>query len=290
MRLRLKFNAAITLACALGIGAASGLSYWFVQKSAVEEMEQQIRILRASALAVRAYTVDSIGPLLADENQILFLPQTVTAYAAQSVFSTFRHTFPEYYYKEAALNPTNPSDRPDAFETSMIERFRDEPSLEQIATVLTREDGRYFTVAFPLTISNPGCLTCHSTPEAAPPAMVDLYGPDNGFGWELGETVGAQIISAPMSLVDARARNTVGMLIGALSLAFLLVLVVTNLLLTRIVVRPVRRMSDVAEKVSLGDFDVPEYAKPGRDEISSLSASFNRMRRSLESAMRMIDD
>ena len=38
-----------------------------------------------------------------------------------------------------------------------------------------------------------------------------------------------------------------------------------------------------------GDFSVEEYKKPGRDEISSLSVSFNRMRRSLERAMSMID-
>ncbi len=290
MRLRFKFNSAITLACLLGMGAASGLSYWIVQKSAVEEMEQQIQLLRSNALAVRTYTLSSIDPLLSEDNDILFLPQSVTAYAAQSVFSTFRETFPEYYYKEAALNPTNPADLPDAFEAAFIEKFRADPALDELVAVRDTARGRYFTMAFPLTVDNPGCLTCHSTPEAAPPAMVDLYGPDNGFGWELGETIGAQIISAPMALVDARARETVGVLVGAIAAAFLLVLVVTNVLLTRIVVFPVRRMSEVAEKVSLGDFDTPEYSKPGRDEISSLSASFNRMRRSLESAMRMIDD
>lgn len=222
-------------------------------------MERQIRILRASALAC---TLDGIGPLLADENEILFPPQTVTADAAQRVFSTFRETFPDDHDKEAALNPTNPSDRANALETSMIERFRGGASLEQIATVLTRDDGRYFTMAFPLTVNNPGCLTCHSTPEAAAPAMIGLYGPDNGFGWRLGETIGARIISAPMSLVDARAQTTVGMLIGALSLALLLVLRVTNRLLIRILVRPVRLMSEVAEKVTSATSTSPNIPNP----------------------------
>ena len=109
MRLRFKFNLVITAACALGIGAAAGLSYWVVQKSAMEEVAQQIRLLRANALAVRSYTVESIDPLLSEDNDILFLPQSVTAYAATSVFATFRKDFPEYFYKEAALNPTNPA-------------------------------------------------------------------------------------------------------------------------------------------------------------------------------------
>ena len=290
MGLRIKFNAVLIVACLLGIVSATGLSYWVVQNAAVDEVKQQIRLLRANANSVRSYTVQNIAPLLAEENDILFLPPTVTNYAARRVFEGFRHDFPDYQYKEAALNPTNPADLPNALEAELINEFRDNPDLDQATRVVARDGQDFLTMAFPITVSKPGCLRCHSTPEAAPPAMVDLYGPVNGFGWELGETVGAQFISAPMSLAYARARETSLILIAALSMAFLLVLIVTNVLLGRIVLTPVARMSEVAEQVSLGDFEVPEYTKPGADEISSLSVSFNRMRRSLESAMRMIDE
>lgn len=290
MGLRFKFNAVLILACTLGIGAATGMSYVVVQQSAVEEVEREINLLRANATAVRSYTLNSIDPLLSDDNDILFLPETITSFAARTVFSTFREEFPQYTYKEAALNPTNPADLPNALETSLIEQFRADPALNQLSAVVEENGERVLTVAFPVTIKQPGCLKCHSTPEAAPPAMVDLYGSENGFGWQMGETVGAQIISAPMSLVDERARETGLILAAALGAAFLLVMLMTNLMLTRVVLRPVGRMSQVAEQVSLGDFSVPEYAKPGKDEISSLSASFNRMRRSLESAMKMIND
>ena len=40
-------------------------------------------------------------------------------------------------------------------------------------------------------ITNPACLTCHSSVEAAPKTMVDKYGPANGFGWNLNEVVSA---------------------------------------------------------------------------------------------------
>ena len=290
MGLRFKYNLVLVLACLLGIGAATGLSYWVVRDSSVEEIEQEIGLLRSSALAVRSYTLNSIDPLLSDDSDILFFPESVTSYAAQAVFANFRKDFPQYAYKEAALNPTNPADLPTPLEASLIEQFRADPSLERLSTVVENDDGRFLTVAFPLVVKQEGCLRCHSTPEVAPPAMVDLYGPVNGFGWQLGETIGAQVISAPMSLADDRAKETVVILVAALSIAFLLVLIVTNGMLSRIVLRPVARMSTVAEKVSMGDFSVPEYAKPGKDEISSLSSSFNRMRRSLERAMKMIDE
>ncbi|MDX8346889.1 DUF3365 domain-containing protein [Cognatiyoonia sp. IB215446] len=290
MGLRLKYNIVLILACTIGIGAATGMSYWIVQKSAIEEVHREIGLLRANATAVRSYTLNSIDPLLSDDSDILFLPESITSYAARTVFAIFRQQFPQYSYKEAALNPTNPADLPNALEEDLIKQFRADQSLDQLSAIVEEDGERILTVAFPITIEQEGCLRCHSNPEIAPPAMVDLYGSENGFGWELGETVGAQFISAPMALVDERSQETSLILSSALVIAFLLVLIVTNIMLSRIVLRPVARMSQVAEQVSLGDFSVPEYAKPGKDEISSLSLSFNRMRRSLESAMRMIDD
>lgn len=290
MGLRFKYNIALFLACLLGLVAAAGLSYSIVQKSAVEEVKRSINLVRANALAVRSYTVNNIDPLLSDNNDILFLPETVAAFSAQTVFATLKKQFPEFDYKEAALNPTNLANLPNALENDLINRLRDDPELDQISTVVENEQGKFLTIAFPLIIKQKGCLYCHSTPDAAPPAMVDLYGPDHGFGWQLGETVGAQIVSAPMSIADERAKETGLILISGFSVVFFLVFVITNIMLGRIVLRPVRRMSSDAEKVSMGDFSVPEYKKPGNDEISSLSVSFNRVRRSLERAMSMIDD
>ena len=37
--------------------------------------------------------------------------------------------------------------------------------------------------------------------------MVEKYGPANGFGWQLGEVVGAQIVSVPMAVPLARAHQ-----------------------------------------------------------------------------------
>ena len=70
---------------------------------------------------------------------------------------------------------------------------------------------------------------------------------------------------------------------------FAAVFVVLNLLLSWLIIRPVSRMSAVADQISTGDFDQPEFAETGNDEVAVLARSFNRMRRSLEKAMQMID-
>jgi protein-histidine pros-kinase len=289
MGLRLKYNIVLLMACLLGMVGATIMSYVIVRKSAVEDIHQSIDLIHGNAQAVRSYTIDSITPLLSDGNDVLFLPESITSFATRAVFDTFQKQFPEFGYKEAVLDPTNPANRPNALEAEIIGQLRDDPSLEKITRIVDTDEGPVLTVAFPITITQQGCLACHSTPEAAPPTMVDLYGPDNGFGWRLGETVGAQVISAPMSVADKRAMETGVILIAGFAVVFLLVFIMTNLLLSQIVLRPVRLISETARKVSLGDFSVPEYSKPGKDEISSLATSFNLMRRSLERAMSMID-
>ncbi len=50
------------------------------------------------------------------------------------------------------------------------------------------------------------------------------------------------------------------------------------------------RLSAMADKISLGDFTVAELPVRGKDEVSALADSFNRMRRSLERAMKMLEE
>lgn len=290
MRLRTKFNLVLILACVSGIIAATGLTYQAAKSNALQEIENEIAIIRANALAVRQYTSTGVKPLLSDGNDILFLPHTVPSFSAQTVFSYFSSSFPDYYYKEAALNPTNPDDLAEDWEADLINQLRDDQSLDRISIIRDTDAGKVFAVAFPFTITNPSCLDCHSDPNIAPAAMIDLYGTENGFGWELGETIGAQIIYAPMALADKRAADLVVVIMLAILAAFLVVIVLVNLMLSRIVLKPVAVMSEISEQVSMGDFSAPEYIKKGSDEISSLSASFNRMRRSLDSAMKLLDD
>ena len=64
-----------------------------------------------------------------------------------------------------------------------------------------------------------------------------------------------------------------------------------HLLLHYLILVPVKKVSAIAEAMSLGGENVEVYVKPGQDEISSLSISFNRMRESLRHAMdTMMDD
>ncbi len=56
------------------------------------------------------------------------------------------------------------------------------------------------------------------------------------------------------------------------------------------VIRPLKTVSDTADRVSRGEKDVPPIKVKGKDEIATVASSFNRMQVSLAKALRMIDE
>ena len=95
----------------------------------------------------------------------------------------------------------------------------------------------------------------------------------------------ANIDLAPILLTVNLALTTLMSSIGAV---FLAVFIVLNLMLDRMIVRPVAEMALQADAVSIGDFSIPEFAPKSRDEIGVLGVAFNRMRRSTEEAIKLL--
>jgi protein-histidine pros-kinase len=79
-------------------------------------------------------------------------------------------------------------------------------------------------------------------------------------------------------------------LVVYLAAVFLASLIALDLVVVFTIARPVARLSAMADKISMGEMDIPELPVRGGDEISVLAGSFNRMRRSLMKAMKMLED
>jgi protein-histidine pros-kinase len=289
MGLRMKFNLAMGITFLAGLVVAGLLSYSLAQREAVREVLQQAGIMSGQAAVISDYTAREIAPLLADQSRQQFLPQSVPFWAAHTNFTALQKIFPDYSVRMPALNPTNPADRPTDWQADIINLFRAQSGLAEHVSQRPSSNGPILSVSRPIRVDDQACLTCHSTPQAAPAAMVDLYGPVNGFGWQMGETVGAQIVSVPMQVALERAAATFQTVMLGLCIVFLLMTALMNLLLHLVIIRRVRRISAAANEVSLGNMAAPELPATGRDEIASLTESFNRMRRSLANAMRLLE-
>ena len=291
MRLRAKFNLAILAAFLIGFAGAG----FFLQRVFIDNARDQVlqdaRIMMSSADAIRHFTNSEIEPLAAPLNNTgaKFVPASVPSFAAQTTFKEVQKHFPDFTYREPTLNPTNLTDRASDWEADYINVFRNKPGLKELTGERETPTGRVLSLARPISVDSPDCLECHSTPAVAPKAMLATYGSANGFGWQLHEVVGAQVVSVPMALPLAQAQQTFLTFMAILLGVFVLIVIILNILLHYTVIRPVVTLSRIANAVSLGETGVEDYERHGRDEIAVLSTSFARMRRSLDSAMKMLD-
>ena len=288
MGLRLKFNLVLLLVFALGLGVTGYISYDLLHKNAREEVLRSAGVMMEAALSMRGYTIGQVRPLLPyDEEK--FHPQSVPAYAATEIMSQLRKKYADYSYKEAALNPTNPRNRAVDWESDIVNVFRGDPDRGEISGLRDTPTGRSLYLARPFQIKDKACLSCHTTAAEAPPAMVRIYGPNNGYGWKHMEVIGAQIVSVPMSLPIENANRAFYTFMISLSTVFVALFIILNLMMSLLIVRPITKMSEAANEISTGNLEIPEFSEKGGDEVALLSKSFNRMRRSLEKAIELID-
>jgi protein-histidine pros-kinase len=89
------------------------------------------------------------------------------------------------------------------------------------------------------------------------------------------------------SAEESAARAFRAFLISLIGV-FLALLVVVNAALYVVIVRPVRRIAHVAERVSMADATAPEFPSGG-PEMSALVHAFNRMRISLDKALKLLE-
>src|SRR5262245_10654066 len=106
MGLRLKFNLVLLTVFVIGLGVTGYISYELLHRNAREEVLRNAGVMMEASLSMRSYTVGHVRPNLPYDVE-KFLPESVPAFAATEIMTLLRKKYPDYAYKEAALNPTN---------------------------------------------------------------------------------------------------------------------------------------------------------------------------------------
>jgi HAMP domain-containing protein len=288
LKLGTKFNLMLSIVFLGGI-ILSGFTLWQVLNNrAQSEITTQGLILIETMNAVRSYTSSRIQPLLSEDlaSQPAFISETVPAFSAGAVFENFRARgqHADFLYREAALNPTNPTHKADDFEAQLVEKMRHDRTIKEVSDFRELNGQRVYFIARPLAIGSESCLYCHSTPEVAPASLIATYGSENGFGWQLNEVVAAQIIYVPADEVFNATVRSFTLVMGIFVVIFALVLILINVLLTRYVIEPVGVLGGLAQKICADEME-PAHIATGEfltisnrtDELGSLAQVFRRM-------------
>jgi two-component system nitrogen regulation sensor histidine kinase NtrY len=103
-----------------------------------------------------------------------------------------------------------------------------------------------------------------------------------------GEPYGRLHLLKSLAPLEQSERVTRSLFYGGVTLSFVLVLLLLNLLLGRMVLAPVRRVHDAMARAATGDLQarLPVHS---RDEVGSMAESFNRMVGELEASRREVE-
>lgn len=287
MSLRLKANLAYVATAALLLALAVPSLHRAASGAAVVDAAQTAALLTAEADVAGQYTREQVAPLVDSGSgaRLVFVPQSTPFYAVDAQARLMERRLPGYTLRRVVLDPVGQADRPDAWERATIDRLRGEADPAPFTALRRNADGRRLLLVTPLRLSPGICATCYPSRAAAPPGLVDAFRAASGFDRKPGEIVGITVAAVPV----AGAGGVPGIVLGWLLAALLALGAVFNLVLELLVLRPLGRVAAVAEQVSLGRPGVAEFDSSGDAELDALTRSFNRLRRSMESAIGLVE-
>ncbi len=285
MRLQNTFSITLGVTFFVGFVIVAVIFYRGALMQTDHEAMREARMMLAAATAARNYTAERVTPLLSVGASEDFRVEGVPSFATQTIMKRFNKDFAEYTYREAALNPTNLDDLPRAWESDVIQHFREDPGLKELSGDRTEQARTMQYIAQPIRISDPACLSCHGEAKKAPESMLAAYGSTHGFGWKQGEVIGAKFILVPKSERLAIALSNVFWFLIALGCVLIVALIVVIVLVHWAVVNPVQRLAEQAERLSTGEHGAEELTPQGAAEFRTLARAINRLHRSVALAL-----
>lgn len=288
-----KFSAFLALLALLGCCLTVFTLSRHFNDQAEQAIQERAELLLNSIQSGRNYTRDRIQPMLEQnlpQDEDRFIPESIPNFAARTIFADFRQrssTFQDFLYKEAALNPTNPADKTDQFEAQLLAQMKAQhqarteasgaeslagtESMLQQSGYRTVNGEKLFYLAQPLVMNDVKCLTCHGRPNDAPQYLLDMYGSENGFNWQLNDVVATQMMYVPANSIFERSRQNLFTVTKALMSIFGAIFLVINLLLWRAVSRPLGILSQTAKQISSYSSNEQQVVQVHRQGLSKLA-------------------
>ncbi|MFM7447297.1 MAG: DUF3365 domain-containing protein [Leptolyngbyaceae cyanobacterium] len=290
-----KLATKFTLILSIVFVSAIILSGFALSKALEQKVESEVnyrsQVLAEVVNSIRTYTSTHVNPLLTPriETEARFTPEAIPSFAAREIFEILRKN-PDYkdlFYKDAVLNPTNLRDQADDFETQLTERFSDRPELKNLTGFRVVAGDQLFYSARPLSFKNASCLRCHGSPENAPKSHIESYGKEHGFGWQLNQILGTQIVYVPAQQLFESAHQAFLLFIGIFISIFTVVILLINYLLQRNMIQPIKPLAQLAQKISANSLSADEATEfeqkrlvaiaKRKDELGHLGRVFQRM-------------
>ncbi|MFN7065934.1 MAG: DUF3365 domain-containing protein [Aquificaceae bacterium] len=275
-------------------GFAMGIyTYKMEIEAELKKNELSVKAIITLSDGSREYVRKTLRPLIFDllerakgcVQEDFILEAQSSSFFTASTFSIFNEKMPDFKLRQVAYNPINPKNEPKPEEAKIIDFMRATNSKEYTG-IVEIEGKKFFVHAFG-KVADAGCMLCHSKREVMPKTLVTKYNPQYDPNWQVGELVGAVIVSSPMDLVITRAQlNGIirGLVVFGIFVGISLFILIA---LDRLVFKPIEELQRKAEDIARGNLD-EEIEVKSEDEIGKLAESFERMRVSIKKVMDLL--
>jgi|GEM_PF-5637678 len=255
MGLRLKFNWVVVICLLIAFVAI----YWFQRNNTIVQAEmnllRQAEHLFQVSESIRAYNSEEVAPLISSDSD-RFFPQTISSYAVSRVFINANEKTPELSYKVAITDSEIELYKPVIWQQNVINQFVSNPQQPLLTDKVADAKGTFLFYAKPI--------------------------------FNQDEVIGAKFIRLDQQDIMQNIEDSLFKFMLILAGIFIVIVLVFNLMLHALVLKPIQELATQAEKISQGDAESEELEISGKDEINRIATAFNRMQRSLKAAMSML--
>ena len=272
----LKLSGKIVGTIVIVLTVASTISFWITQRrinrQAEESFRDKVRQITGMAGATQLWFSDNLGTLVPGK-EYKDLKQ-VPVVAAWSIAEAYAERNGMKFHTPS-LTPRDPKNQPDEFERRALEAFEKDPALKEFTERQTVDGQDVMRYAQPIRLTA-DCLVCHGEP----------MGQKGPFGYakegmKVGDLRGAFAVSASTDELAAMSRsNSIAMFL----LNFLTLLAsgaAVFYVVQRLVIGPLRKSVDVANRIANSDLSAPDLIVDSEDEIGEASGALNTMKNSL---------
>jgi len=277
MKLQTKFGIFLVLIVFLGITGFSVFMYKNTTDKAIRHAQEKAEIVSAEVEAIQNYFKEVVCPYNLIPEDDFMVEMMSTSHVARKVTKKFNRIVPEYYFKQAVINPRNPINQADSQEIEIIKELNRNSQMKEWRGTVNKDGTKYYYFMRPFVMEEL-CLKCHGNSEDAPKYIIDTYGVKGGFGRKLGDILGAKAIGIPVEAAFAGARKDFSniMMFGLSSMSVLFLLVF--LLFRKTVIGGLRRITGTFTDIANNSNEIGgQIEVKSRDEIGALTEAFNRM-------------
>ena len=273
----------------------AALIHGYLKQQVIEDTRERARIVLDLMEAVGAYAADTLRPRMMNVVRELtgedeFIAEAMsTTRIRHGIMRFVEKKHSEFVYRRVADQPRNPANLADPFQRAQLAQFRADPERGQWDGVHEQDGSRYFSILRPIVVHDE-CLKCHGRPEQAPVGLVELYGPDLGFGHQNGEILGLETVTMSLTPALENVRRITGHVLLIGFGVILLIWVCAEGLFIQFIGQPLARLIRRFDAIAGGTQPLrTEVPIAQRDEIGDLTASFNALARHLAAAQENLE-